>query len=210
MAAQEHGAVPVDAVMADTRSTMKVFLPQVFEPIENEVLCLGAEWSNSDYGNGAYSVRFVAWRLWCTNFATMEDTLCKVHRGGRLTEDVVYSAKTHQLDTATQVSATKDVIKGMFEERKVSNILDGIKLAGEKKMSWVQAKEVLAKYLGKDEITEAKGMFEDESDGMRLPPMKSPLKASNICSWFAQRQEDSERKIDLERAAGSILQKSFS
>lgn len=199
------GAVPVEATITDTRASLKVFLPMVFEPVPNEVMCVGAEWFNSDYGNGKYGIRMILWRLWCTNFASGEDALSQVHLGGKLSEDIEFSKETYELDTATQVSATKDIMRGLLLPEKVDRMLDAVRRANDDKVEWRTAREVLRKYLGKDDIKEARRMFDDEEDSMRLPPAKSAFKVSSICSWFAQHQDDPDKKIELERAAGNIL-----
>lgn len=199
------GAVPVEATITDTRAALKVFLPYVFEPVPNEVMCVGAEWFNSDYGNGKFGLRMILWRLWCTNFCTGEDSLSQVHLGGKLSEDISFSKETYELDTKTQVSATKDVMASLLHPDKVHQLLDAVRAANEEKVAWTRARGILTKYLGKKELEDAQEMFEDEEDFTRLPPAKSLFKVSNICSWFAQRQGSPDKKLELERAAGSIL-----
>lgn len=199
------GAVPVEATITDTRAALKVFLPYVFEPVPNEVMCVGAEWFNSDYGNGKFGLRMILWRLWCTNFCTGEDSLSQVHLGGKLSEDISFSKETYELDTKTQVSATKDVMASLLYPDKVHQLLDAVRAANEKKVAWTRARGILTKHLGKKELEDAQEMFEDEEDFTRLPPAKSLFKVSNICSWFAQRQGSPDKKLELERAAGSIL-----
>lgn len=201
------GAVPVEATITDTRAALKVFLPHIFEPVPNEVMCVGAEWFNSDYGNGKFGIRMILWRLWCTNFATGEDCLAQVHLGAKLSEDIEFSQKTYELDTETQVSATKDIMAGLLQPKKVHGLLDAVRAAHEEKADWQRARGILKGYLGKQELEEARRMFEDEEDSTRLPPAKSLFKVSNICSWFAQRQDSPDKKLELERAAGSILLK---
>lgn len=70
---QEIGAVPIEGHATDLRVAVKALLPVVFEPVPGEVLCLGVEWGNSDFGAARHSVRAFIYRLWCANGATMED-----------------------------------------------------------------------------------------------------------------------------------------
>lgn len=205
--AAELGAVPVEATITDTRAALKVFLPYIFEPVPNEVMCIGAEWFNSDYGNGKFGLRMILWRLWCTNFCTGEDSLSQVHLGGKLSENIEFSNETYALDTRTQVSATKDIMASLLHPDKVHTLLEAVKAANEEKVAWTSASAMLKKYLGKEELKEAEKMFEDEEDSTRLPPAKSLFKVSNVCSWFAQRQDNPDKKLELERAAGAILLK---
>lgn len=204
LACQNVGAVPVDGTGSDTRVTMKAFLPIVFEPVPNEVLCLGVEWGNSDFGAARHTVRAMIWRLWCTNKATLEDSLAQVHLGGRLGDDIEFSNRTYQLDTQTSVSALGDIVKGTLGPAKVNSLLEGIKQAHEKKIDWKVLRTSLARKLLKTEIAAVESAYESD-DVINLPAGESMWRASNAVSWIAGRTEDPNRKLDLERVAGEIL-----
>ena len=89
----EVGAVPVDGVVSDTRVALKAFLPVVFEPVPNEVMCLGIEWGNSDFGSARHTVRAMIWRLWCREQKqALEDSArAGALLGGRLSGGVEFS-----------------------------------------------------------------------------------------------------------------------
>lgn len=201
---QVVGAVPVDGTGSDTRVTMKAFLPMVFEPVPNEVMCLGIEWGNSDFGAARHTVRPMIWRLWCTNKATLEDSLAQVHLGRVLSDDIEFSARTYDFDTKTSVSALRDVVRGLLAPAKVSMMLEGIKQANEKRVDWKQLKTKLARRLLKSELQAAEEAFESE-DVVNLPVGKSVWRASNALSWLAGKSTDADRKLELERFAGEIL-----
>lgn len=203
-ACQAIGAVPVDGTGSDVRVTMKAFLPMVFEPVPNEVMCLGIEWGNSDFGAAKHTVRAMIWRLWCTNKATMEDSLAQVHLGGRLADDIEFSNRTYELDTRASVSALGDVVKGVLGPKKVNALLEGIRAAHAKEIDWKSFKGSLARKLLKSEIAAVEAAYESD-DVINLPAGKSVWRASNAISWIAGKTEDADRKLELERFAGEVL-----
>lgn len=198
--------VPVESTCTELRTSLKMFLPMVFEPVDGEVVCVGAEWFNSDFGCGRYGVRMTLWRLWCTNYAMLEEGLFEVHLGPKLTNDrlIQYSQKTLNLQTQARVEATKDIVKGLLGPQKVNQLLDAIKRADEEKVAWTSAKTALSKYLRKDEMEEAEKLFQSEED-MRVPRRQSLYKVSQILGLFAGQSADGDRKLELERASGAIL-----
>jgi hypothetical protein len=203
-ACQEIGAVPVDGTVTDTRVALKAFLPEVFEPVPGEVMCLGIEHSNSDFGAGKHAVRAFIYRLWCLNGATMEDALSQVHLGGRMTEDIEFTDRTYRLDTAAQVSALRDVVKGALGPKNVNNLLDTIKAANDKEIDWKTVSSKLSKKLLKEELKAVRDAFES-NDVINLPPQKSIWRASNAVSWIAGHTENADRKLELERLAGEVI-----
>jgi len=198
--------VPVESTCTDLRASLKMFLPVVFEPIPGEVLCFGVEWFNSDFGCGRYGVRATLWRLWCTNFAMMEEGLFEVHLGPKLTNDrlIQFSRKTMNLNTQARIEATKDIVKGLLSPARVGSVMDAVRRADEEKVSWVGAKAALSKYLHIDEMEEAERLFNSEDD-MRVPRKQSLYKVSQLLGLFAGQTQDGDRKLDLERASGAVL-----
>jgi hypothetical protein len=201
--AQSVGAVPVDGVATETRVAMKLILPRILEPIPGEFVALGAEWSTSDYGNGTHSFRAYLIRVICLNGATGENLLKQVHLGARLSEAIEFSDRTHRLDTAASVSALRDVIRGAFAPGGRDRMLDGIRAAHERSMNTAQltaATRALPKLVQKSVID----AFESP-DVINLPEGNTAWRASNAISWVARHTEDSELRLDLERAAGSLV-----
>jgi hypothetical protein len=198
------GAVPVQGTVTDVRVALKAFLPMVFEPVPGEVMCLGVEWSNSDFGAGKHACRAFIYRLWCLNGATMEDVLSQVHLGGRMADDIEFSDRTYRLDTAAQVSALQDVVKGTLGPKNVNTLLDTIKSANDKEIDWKNIASKLSKKLLKEELKAVRDAFDSE-DVINLPPQKTLWRASNAVSWIAGHTEDATRKLELERLAGEVI-----
>lgn len=201
---QEVGAVPVEGTVSDVRVAMKALLPTVFEPVPGEALCLGVEWGNSDFGAAKHSVRAFIYRLWCLNGATMEDALSQVHLGGRLSDDIAFSKRTYELDTKASISALKDVVKGTLGPAKVEALLNGIKAAHEKKVDWKGMRTKLAKKLLAAEIKAVEAAYESE-DIVMLPEGQNVWRVSNAISWIAGKTEDADRKLELQRLAGEVV-----
>lgn len=201
---QEVGAVPVDGHVTDTRLALKAVLPMVFEPVAGEVMCLGVEWGNSDYGAAKHAVRAFILRLTCLNGATMEDSLAQVHLGGRLAEDIQLSQRTYDLDTRASVSALGDIVKGVLGPARVNTLLAGIKAADEKHIEWKGMRTQLARRLLKNELQAVEAAYQSE-DVINLPPGKTLWRASNAVSWVAGKTESEDRKLELQRIAGEVL-----
>lgn len=203
---EKIGARPVEGYATDTKIALKAVLPMVFEPVKNEVLALGVIWQNSDYGNGAHSLRAFMLRLWCTNFAITEECLREVHLGGRLGEDDIFSDRTYQLDTERSASAIKDVIEATLAPPKVKLILDNIKAADSEKIDPKNMSAYLKKQLG---AGDAKAVIEafNSPDVENLPPGNSKWRLSNAISWIAGKQADGEKKLELMMAAGDVLKR---
>jgi len=73
-------------------------MPEVYEPVPGEVVAYGLFLENSDFGNGALSVRAFLLRIWCTNLAITQEEMRQVHLGKRLDESMIYSERTYGLD----------------------------------------------------------------------------------------------------------------
>lgn len=201
---KEHGAVPVDGTISDTRVALKAILPQVYEPIPGEVLAFGVEWHNSDYGCGTHALRAFMIRLWCLNGATMENALAQVHFGRQLSDEYELSQRTYSLDTRTSISALRDVVRGTFAPTKVEQMCEAIKSANEKHIEWKQVSNAVGRRLLKGEMDAAKAAFESQ-DVINLPAGRTTWRASNALGWIAGQAATPERKLDLERLAGELV-----
>jgi hypothetical protein len=203
-ACDELKAIPVEGTVTDIRVALKAFLPMVFEPVPGEVMCLGVEWSNSDFGAGKHGLRAFIFRLWCANGAVMEDVLSQVHLGTRLADNIEFSNRTYMLDTKAQVSALEDVVKNTLGPKNVNQLLATIKAADEKKVEWRNVSTLLGKKLLKEEFKNVRDAF-DSDDVINLPAEKSIWRVSNAISWIAGKTEDPDRKLDLQRLAGAVI-----
>jgi hypothetical protein len=204
-AVMKFGAVPVQGTVTETKVSLKVVLPYIFEPIPNEVMLFGAEYENSDFGNGALSINTFVDRLWCTNFARSESLLRQIHLGGKLPENVIFSQRTYQLDTKTMASAIQDMASQALAPAAVNNYLQLVQKANEEKVSGSQVTEWMKKRLTAGEVQQATEAF-NSPDVEMLPAGQSKWRMSNALSFIAK-QAEPERALQLERFAGEVLGK---
>ncbi len=202
--ARTLGALPIDGTGSDTRVSMKIILPQIFEPVPGEVIAFGLEWSNSDFGAALHAIRAFVLRVWCLNGATMENSLAQVHLGRQLGDDIELSRETYELDTKTSVSALRDVVRGTLAPKKVEALCAGIQRANENKVDWKNVQTGLAKKLLKSEMEAARHSFESD-DEINLPAGNTMWRVSNSISWLAGKTTDPDRKLELQRLAGELV-----
>lgn len=125
-----QGAVISDAYMNDTKVWAETILPQpiVVPTAKNGdvVIFAGARFSTSDYGDGAVDMRAFLLNGACLNGMVRESVMKQVHLGSKLPDNLAISQRTYELDTATTVSAVKDLTRGLFSretlERKAYEI----------------------------------------------------------------------------------------
>lgn len=203
-AVQEKGALPYAGVVTDTKIAIQAIMPEIYEPIPGELVAYGLSLENSDFGNGALSVRAYLLRIWCTNLAITEETMRQIHLGKRLDDNMTYSQHTYELDSRTTVSALKDVVKLQLNAESLSNRMDAVRIANEREVTPANAREVLKKILNKGEAEAAMNAY-TSPDVYNLPAGNTNWRLSNAISWIAGQTEDAERKLDLNRAAGSLL-----
>lgn len=205
-ACQKIGALPVQGYYLDTKIAIKALLPRVFEPSPNEVIAFGVVLQNSDYGNGALSLRAFMLRLWCTNYAITDECLRQVHLGKRLDEAAMFSQRTYDLDTKTSASALKDVIQGTLGPAEVQKMCGLIKQANDEKVDPKEIASWLKKNVLKGEAEKITEAFAS-ADVENLPPGQSVWRLSNAISWVAGHTENKERALELMQLAGTALKR---
>jgi len=205
-AVQEKGAMPYAGVVTDTKIAIQAIMPTIYEPIPGELVAYGLSLENSDFGNGALSLRAYLLRIWCTNLAITEETMRQVHLGKRLDDNMVYSQRTYEYDSKTTVSALKDVVRLQLDSRSLTNRMDAVRVANEKEVTPGDARERLKKVLNKGEAEAALNAY-NSPDVYNLPAGQTAWRLSNAISWIAGQTKDAERKLELMRVAGDVLPK---
>lgn len=205
-ACDELGLVPIDGVASDTKCRVRAVVPQVFEPIPNEVMLFGAELGNSDYGDGGLVVNLWTMRVWCTNLAVAEKCLRTVHLGARLPDNVSFAEDTYRRDAEATALAVRDITRSVVSPDRVNRMLKVIAAAGEKEIREVGGiDKILGRTLEKGEMALVKGVYESE-DVVNLPPGNTLWRLSNAVSWVAQgKGVNADRKIELQHLAGKIV-----
>ncbi|MGF7183297.1 hypothetical protein [Tunturiibacter psychrotolerans] len=205
-AVQLKGALPYDGYVTDTKIAIQAIMPEVYEPIPGEMVAYGLSLENSDFGNGALSVRAYLLRIWCSNLAITQEEMRQVHLGRRLDDSMLYSQKTYELDAETTVSALKDVIATQLNAEALRRRMESIRQANDAVVDPRSAKESLKKLLLKSE-TDAVIDAYNSPDTYNLPAGSTTWRLSNAVSWVAGKTEDAERKLELMKIAGEMLPK---
>lgn len=203
--AQKYGALPIDGVATETRVALKILIPQIAEPMPGEFMVYGAEWSNSDYGNGTHSLRTFALRVVCLNGMTRENLMRQIHLGGRLDENITFSERTYALDTRASVSALSDVVRLALGPGAVDRMNEVVRASHAKTLSEAQLRAA-TKNLPKKTQESVVNAFKSE-DVINLPAGQTAWRGSNAVSWIARHTEDAEARLDLERLAGEMTAK---
>lgn len=207
---QNFGAVPTFGQVYDTKVTLTMTLPTVFDPIPTDPkgLCVvGATLKNSDYGDGALDLRFFILRLICLNGAMREDAYRKIHIGKRLDENFAFSEETYRLDTLAAISAMSDVTKALFNPAKINAEMAMIRRASETEVDVTKLFASL-RQLGKLTKAEEKSLVTtfNQADVEMLPPGQNLWRASNAISLFAQDPSlTPDRALDMQVLAGSVF-----
>jgi hypothetical protein len=76
---QKLGALPYKGDVMDTKINIAAIVPQVYE-VAGEVLAFVISFENSDFGNGAVSLRVGLVRIWCDNLHIFEESLRQILR----------------------------------------------------------------------------------------------------------------------------------
>lgn len=197
-------AIVADATVTATRVSVKFVRPEVLEPTPGEFVVFGLDWSNSDFGRGAQTLRAFVMRLFCWNGATLESEIRQIHLGGRLSDDVSYSDRTYALDAKATVSAIRDTAQALLGDESVKRITGVVAAAVNEKIDPKVKMADLRKRIGKG-LADQVGEAFNRPDVEDLPPGNNAWRWSNALSWVAGHAEDPETRIDMERLAGEAL-----
>jgi len=209
------GAQPIDALASDVRFGLKCFLPIAFEPVPNEFIAVGLNWSNSDFGCGRLTVSLATRRISGGWTAVLEDAISKVHIGSVIEEaDFELSDATAAKEVDTQASAIKDAVERQLSPEMVSRLIEAIQLAYEEEVPWSKLRGQLRRYLNREEMRTVDQLVKGETSAVDLPPVgvgkdgePLPTKwwSTNLVGWLASRTADAERAADLQQVAGRML-----
>jgi hypothetical protein len=200
----QYGAVPIEGYALDTKIALKALMPTVYEPVENEIMAIGMVLQNSDFGNGALSLRLFLLRLWCTNYAIANECLRKVHLGGRLPDNIEFSQATIDLETAAVTSAMRDIVRSSLAKDKVERLMQGVRAAHEAKVSGTAVAKFLKDHFNKTEALAITETFNGAEIEM-LPPGQNRWRLSNAISWIAGQTEDEGRRLEMQQVAGKAM-----
>jgi hypothetical protein len=197
------GAVPYAAVHTDISFALRAILPTVHTIGDGDEIAFGLELCSSDYGARALSVSLYSLRIRCQNLALCENSMRKIHLGTRLPEDASFSEKTYELDTQTIASAVVDIVNRDLLPERITTLSSLLNRAAHERVSPDELAAWLKKNVSKAEAEAVTTAF-TSPDIIMLPPGQTWWRLSNALSWVSQ-TADAERRLDLERLAGSVL-----
>jgi hypothetical protein len=205
-------AAPIEATITAVKVMLKCYQPFVYEPIPGEYICLGAEWSNSDFGSGRMQVCTTVWRVTSDTYATLDHSISRVHIGSVIEDsDVEMSDETAYKEAEAQASAINDTVCKQLSKDSVENLLYAIEAAHSEDIPWARLRSELSRFMSKKEVDGIKDLLNQGI--LDLPPVRQLGQekvanrwwASNAVAWLANKTEDLDRKAELEHQAGALL-----
>lgn len=201
-----HGLIPCDGMNTDTRYHVKMMHPEVYEPVQGEVVGFGLSLTTSDYGNGALQMQMFIMRVFCTNLAIGEDVLRKIHIGKRFDDSIPLSQRTYELDTKAVGSAVHDIVGDHFQS-KVKDTLELIERSNGKEINIENTLKNLRDRgsLNKSQALAAKELYDNNATEL-LPKQEGAWRFSNVLSLMAQNQDMSgDVSLKLQEEAFAVL-----
>ena len=103
----------------------------------------------------------------------------------------------------------KDVIQRQLNAEQLQQHMDLIRRANDRPVDASQARDMLRKALQKHEADSVVEAY-NSADTVNMPAGNSMWRLSNAISWVAGKTEDAERKLEISKVAGQILESSMS
>ncbi len=206
MACKKIDAQPYEAYSGDTKFVVKAIVTHLIEPVKDEVIALGVAFHESPYGNGATEILPFIERMWCTNKAVMSSTLRQVHLGGRLSDDIEWSEETYEADTKATCLGISDIVRGQLGPRNVNRLCGALVAAHEQKITAKDVEAFLKKAMSKEEAEQVVELF-NGAEIENLPKGQNHWRFSNALSFFAHSVEDEDRRYEVQKLAGKVLDK---
>jgi hypothetical protein len=202
---QKLGALPYKGIVTDTKVAIQAILPDVFDGvIPGEVLAFVLSLENSDFGNGALSLRVGALRIWCDNLAIFTEDMRQIHLGRRLDENIAFSQKTYLLDTKTTVSALEDIIGVQLNREGLRRRMEVLAVTAQKAVDPQAAMRMLKDSLGVGAAQQVIDAYTG-ADIEMIPAGNNAWRLSNAISWVGGQEQDGEKRLELMKLAGRVL-----
>jgi len=198
------GALPYEGHASDTRMSVQAILPQTFEPIPNEVVAYGVSFTDSSFGNGPTAVSLFVLRGVCNNGMISNRTIREVHVGASIDSER-YEADTVAKDTEAVALKIRDTVRNSLNEEAIAAMQAAVVRAHADKISTDRAADILKRFLSKKEVETVMGRYNDPGEVVTLPEGQSRWRLANALSWFAGTVEDGDKRLEVQTAAGNLL-----
>jgi len=208
--AMENGFLPHRGMTTTYRNHIGFLYPQIFQPIEGELVLYTLGLTTGDYGSQAMSIEMGIMRIICSNLMIGYDMLRKVHIGKRFESDedfVKLSKTTIEYDMKALASGIGDISE---QAEKHMEVLNGkIEEAGKSEIDLKGFLDGMKKKGFRKEITEGvKFLYEQTSDWEIMPQKKSAWRLMNAISFLSRSDKiDADTALDLQREAFSPIAK---
>jgi hypothetical protein len=219
-ACRAAGARPIEATTTAVRVSLKYLLPNVFQAFPGENVCFGTEFGNSDFGAGRLTVRSTIWRANSGTSSVLDEVFGKVHIGSVIEDsDIEMSDDTAHKEVAAQQGAIRDAVTAQLQQKTVERLLEAIRLAHEENVPWAKLRPQLARFLSKADQDWMEGLLTGKATNIiDLPPVYAAFGdarapntywASACVGALADKSEDPDRKLELQKEAGRLLESSI-
>lgn len=169
---------------------------------ENPTVFAGFQISNSEVGNGAFSITPRLVVQVCNNGMTItKDAMRSVHLGGKMDEGIIrWSDETQQRNLALVKSQTRDAVRTFLDTDYMTRVIQRAEAAAEEAVTVVEHVRTITKPLGytDEQIDGIMGHF------VRGGQMTRGGVANAITS-YAQTVEDGDAAHDVEARAMQVL-----
>lgn len=213
---QKLGARPIEASSSPVRNALKCLIPRPFEVFPGEYICVGVEWSNSDFGAGKLKVLQTVWRLGGGSAMVVDEGLSRTHIGSVIEDsDIEMSDDTAKKEVEAQKGAIVDMVTHSLSEKTVERVIRAMQIAQDEKIPWNKLRGMLSTALSKTDVEWLKATIANKGEGIiDLPPISfepdgTPVAnaywAASAVGAIACKTEDADKRLELQREAGRLL-----
>ncbi len=210
-ATNNSGLYPLSMFTDDTRNWCEVIDNNIIDidtPNNGIVsVVFGMRLGNSDFGDGAFELSSFFLQVVCMNGMTRKNALREVHLGKRLADDIEYSQRTYELDTATTISAMKDTFNYLvgpeFREKQIATI-QGASAKIIEPESYIKKLQPMGMFKGEIELVKQLLMTNRIEDG--LQGECSLWKFSQSVSAVGRKEDNERRNREIQEIASSLLE----
>jgi hypothetical protein len=216
-ACADHQAGPVEAHTSDVRVTLKCCMPYIFEPYAGEFVAFGSTFSNSDFGAGMLKICLTSLRISSGTVSVLEDGYKRVHLGPMLREsDIRVDDEAALKERQAFVQHVRSAVNNQLSEQSISTFLSLIRTANDHQLEWYRLRSTLKRVLREKEIDVVEQLLQrggDEIIDLPKPqydqetgdPVATAWWAANVLGWLAGKEEDVDRKQDIQALAGQLV-----
>lgn len=211
--AQEHGLQVVSSEITDHRLFIKMLSPKLITEVKKgDAVQYGLTISTSDVGAGSVRVEPLMYRLVCLNGMIANTAIRKYHVGKNQAESDVFellSDKTKEVTDAAFWMQVKDIVLASLKPENFDREIDRLRIAAELPIKNFDLPEVV-------ELTmKATGLTGENKKNSILAALASGNEGAGLTQWglinsitraAQDDQFDYEQSIEMERAAGQVLE----